>query len=220
MGTFGCPLFFMLLQSFAGLLIGFIYKTWASTFRYHVHFERPEDRFRMYHDLETKEPRIGDNLIYACFHQDDMSCIPYFGDRNICVLVSASKDGRMLAAALEHFGFQTVMGSSHKKAVAGLLAAMRKVQDGHKFTIAVDGPRGPLHKVKEGIAHLSEKTRVPIVPVKARPTRAFVFHKSWSKTALPLPFSRVDILIGPITFYSTETLEAQMLKMCTMPLPR
>mgnify|MGYP003392873056 CR=1 FL=1 len=209
----------MLPQTFAGLLIGFLYKTWASTFRYHIHFEKPEDRFRMFHDLETKEPRPGDNLIYACFHQDDMSCIPYFRDHNICVLVSASKDGRMLASALEYFGFQTVKGSSHKKAVAGLLAAMRKVQEGHKFTIAVDGPRGPLFKVKEGITHLSEKTRAPIVPVKAHPRSAIIFHKSWSKTALPLPFSRVDIDIGAIGFYTTEALELKMKQMAATPLP-
>lgn len=205
----------MLLQNFLGLLVGFLYKTWSSTYRYHIHFDRPEDRFRMYHDLETKDPRVGDNLIYACFHQDDLSCIPYFRDHNICVLVSASKDGRMLASALQHFGFQTVMGSSHKKAVAGLLAAMRKVQEGHKFTIAVDGPRGPLFKVKEGITHLSEKTKAPIVPVKAHPRMAFVFKKSWSQTALPLPFSRIDIQIGPIDFYTTEQLEAKMLSMTT-----
>lgn len=210
----------MLPQTFAGLLIGFLYKTWSSTFRYHIHFDVPEDRYRMFHDLETKEPRKGDNLIYACFHQDDLSCIPYFREHNICVLVSASKDGRMLASALEHFGFQTVMGSSHKKAVAGLLAAMRKVQEGHKFTIAVDGPRGPLYKVKEGITHLSEKTRAPIVPVKAFPRRAFVFRKSWSKTALPLPFSRVDIVIGPIGFYTTEALELKMQAMAQRNLPR
>ena len=55
----------MLPQTFAGLLIGFLYKTWSATFRYHLHFTRPEDRFRLYHDLETKEPRPGDNLIYA-----------------------------------------------------------------------------------------------------------------------------------------------------------
>lgn len=210
----------MLLQQFAGLLIGFIYKTWSSTYRYHLHFDVESDRSRLFHDLSTKEPRPGDNLIYACYHQDDLSCIPYFRDRNICVLVSASKDGRMLASALEHFGFQTVMGSSHKKAVAGLLAAMRKVQEGHKFTIAVDGPRGPLYQVKEGITHLSEKTRTPIVPVKAFPRKSYVFDRSWSKTALPIPFSRVDIVIGPIGFYTTETLEKLMRELATRAMPR
>jgi hypothetical protein len=207
----------MLPQTLAGLLIGFIYKTWAATFRYHIHFEEASDRKLMFNDLSTREARLGENLIYACFHQDDFSCIPYFADRNICVLVSASKDGRMLASALEHFGYQTVTGSSHRKAVSGLLAAIRRVQEGHKFTIAVDGPRGPLYEVKEGIAHLSHKSGRPIVPVKAFPRTALVAKKSWSKTALPLPFSRIDICIGKITTYSTAELEAKMRAMAAHP---
>jgi lysophospholipid acyltransferase (LPLAT)-like uncharacterized protein len=97
---------------------------------------------------------------------------------------------------------------------------MRRVQEGHKFTIAVDGPRGPLYKVKEGITHLSEKTRAPIVPVKAHPKTAYIFRKSWSRTALPLPFSRVDIKIGPIGFYTTEELENKMKDMAKGPVVR
>jgi lysophospholipid acyltransferase (LPLAT)-like uncharacterized protein len=200
----------MLPQTFAGLLIGFIYKAWSSTFRYHVSFENEADRKLVFEDLFSHRPHPGKNLIYACFHQDDMSCIPYFRDHNIGVLVSASKDGRMLATALEHFGYQTVKGSSHRRAVAGLLASIRLVQEGHNFTIAVDGPRGPLFEVKEGITHLSQKTGRPIVPVKAHPRCAFIFKKSWSRTALPLPFSRVDISMGTIGYYDATDLEAKM----------
>jgi lysophospholipid acyltransferase (LPLAT)-like uncharacterized protein len=205
----------MLLQSFAGLLIGFLYKTWSSTYRYSLHLTHPEDRKIVFEDLSTAAPHPGKNLIYACFHQDDLSCIPYFQDKNIGVMVSASKDGRMLAAALEHFGYQTVMGSSHRRAVAGLLAAMRMVQVGHKFTIAIDGPRGPIYKVKEGITHLSDKTRSPIVPVRARAHCAFVFKKSWSRNTLPLPFSRVEIHLGKVGFYTTESLERVMRELAT-----
>src|SRR5690606_18087141 len=107
----------------------------------------------------------------------------------------------------------TVMGSSHRRAVAGLLAAMRKVQMGYKFTIAVDGPRGPLFEVKEGITHLSEKTKRPVVPIKANPHWKIVFHKSWSKTALPLPFTPIDINIGKIDFYSTESLQKKLISL-------
>jgi len=200
----------MLPQTLLGLLIGFLYKTWASTFRYRISFETPGDRKLLFEDLYAPGPRPGQNLIYSCFHQDDLSCIPFFQGHNIGVLVSASKDGRMLATALEHFGFQTVKGSSHRRAVAGLLAAMRLVKEGNKFTMAVDGPRGPLFEVKEGIAHLSQKSGCPIVPVKAHPRWAYVFRRSWSRTALPLPFSRVEIVVGTIGNYDTAGLETKM----------
>ncbi len=200
----------MLPQQLAGLLIGFIYKVWSSTYRYHLILSVPGERSRFFDALMERHCLSHINLIYACFHQDDLACIPFFRDRGIGVLVSASKDGRMLAAALEHFGYQTVKGSSHRKAVSGLLAAMKMVKEGTKFTIAVDGPRGPRQEVKEGIAHLSAKTGVPIAPVRAFCHRAFVFKKSWSRTALPMPFSRVDIHVGPIGFYTTAELQACM----------
>lgn len=200
----------MLLQSLAGLLIGFFYKIWSSTYRYSLHIAHAEDRKLIFDDLYTLAAHPGRNLIYSCYHQDDFSCIPYFREKNIAVMVSASKDGRMLAEALKQFGYQTVMGSSHRRAVAGLLAAMRMVQAGHKFTIAVDGPRGPIYKIKEGIIHLSNKSGRPIVPVKAIPRCAIVFKKSWSRNALPLPFSHVEIHLGKVDFYTTESLEVAM----------
>jgi len=200
----------LLLQQFAGLLAGFFYKIYASTFRYELSFENSEDIKIFFDDLAHIEARPGKNLIYACFHQDDLSCLPYFAGKNICVLISNSKDGQILASAVEHMGYQTIRGSSHRGGVAGLLAGMRKVMDGHKMTIAVDGPRGPIYKVKEGITAVSEKTRRPIVPVRGYPNQKIIFKKSWNKATLPLPFSKIELKIGKIGFYSTKDLEEKM----------
>jgi lysophospholipid acyltransferase (LPLAT)-like uncharacterized protein len=201
----------LLLQQMAGLLAGFLYKIYSSTFRYELWFEAEGDRELFFRDLATREPDTRNNLIYACFHQDDLSCLPYFGGNNICILISQSKDGQILASAVEYLGYQTVRGSSHRGGVAGLLAAMRKVIEGHKLTIAVDGPKGPIYKVKEGITAVSEKARRPIVPVRGYPERKYVFERSWNKATLPLPFTRIRLRIGKIGFYSTAELETKML---------
>lgn len=200
----------MLLQQLAGLLAGFLYKIYASTFRYELDFEDPSDRKIFFEDISNTASRPGNNLIYACFHQDDLSCLPYFAQKNICILISNSKDGQILASAVEHMGYQTIRGSSHRGGVAGLLAGMRKVSEGHKLTIAVDGPRGPIYKVKEGITAVSEKTKRPIVPVRGFPEHKIVFEKSWNKATLPLPFTRIKLKIGKIDFYTTQTLEQKM----------
>jgi lysophospholipid acyltransferase (LPLAT)-like uncharacterized protein len=200
----------LLLQQLAGLLAGFIYKTYASTYRYEISFEDPADKKLFYNDLATRETNPNNNLIYACFHQDDLTCLPYFSDKNICILISQSKDGQMLASAVEHMGYQTVRGSSHRGGVAGLLAAMRKVLDGHKLTIAVDGPRGPIYKVKEGITAISEKSKRPIVPIRGYPKHKFIFQKSWNKATLPMPFTKINLKVGKIGFYSTADLENKM----------
>ena len=200
----------MLLQKIAGLLAGFLYKIYSSTFRYELHFEDPSDKKLFFADLSTREANKETNLIYACFHQDDLSCLPYFSQNNICILISQSKDGQILASAVEYMGYQTVRGSSHRGGVAGLLAAMKKVKDGHKLTIAVDGPKGPIYKVKEGITAVSEKAQRPIVPVRGFPERKKVFEKSWNKATLPMPFTKIRLVLGKIDFYTTASLEEKM----------
>lgn len=200
----------MLLQRLAGLLAGFLYKLYASTFRYELQFEDESDRKILFQDLSSSDPHPGTNLIYACFHQDDLNCLPFWSQKNICILISQSKDGQILASAVEHMGYQTVRGSSHRGGVAGLLALMKKVIEGYSITIAVDGPRGPIYKVKEGITATSEKSKRPIVPVKAFPQWAHVFKKSWHKATLPLPFTKIILCVGKIDFYSTASLEAKM----------
>lgn len=200
----------MLIQKFAGLLAGFLYKTYSSTFRYQIEFENEADRKIVFEDLSTPKPCFGKNLIYACFHQDDLSCLPYFSQRNIFVLISQSKDGELLASAVQHMGYGTVRGSSHRGGVAGLLALMKKCREGHSLTIAVDGPKGPIYKVKDGITGIADKTGRPIVPVRAQVAKAKIFEKSWNKATLPLPFSKIKIMIGKIGFYSTQELEEKM----------
>jgi lysophospholipid acyltransferase (LPLAT)-like uncharacterized protein len=197
----------------AGLLAGFFYKNYAATYRYELSFEDPADKKLFFDDLASSERNPGKNLIYACFHQDDLSCLPYFSHKNICILISNSKDGQILASAAEYMGYQTVRGSSHRGAVAGLLAGMRKVIDGHKMTIAVDGPKGPIYKVKEGITAISEKSNRPIVPVRGFPEKKFIFQKSWNKATLPYPFTKIVLKIGKIDFYTTNGLEQKMLSL-------
>jgi lysophospholipid acyltransferase (LPLAT)-like uncharacterized protein len=200
----------LFLQRFAGLLAGFLYKTYASTYRYELLFEDPSDKKLLFEDLFHREPNPEKNLIYACFHQDDLSCLPYFAEKNIVILISNSKDGQILASAVEHMGYQTVRGSSHRGGAVGLLAGMKKVLEGYKMTIAVDGPRGPIYKVKEGITALSLKAKRPIVPVRGYPKWKFIFRKSWNQAIFPYPFTKITLKIGKIGFYSTQDLEDKM----------
>ncbi len=194
-------------------MAGFLYKTYAATYRYELVFEDPADRKIFFDALAARDPDPATNLIYACFHQDDLACLPYFAARNICILISNSRDGQILASAVEHMGYQTVRGSSHRGGVAGLLAGMRKVLEGHKMTIAVDGPRGPIYKVKDGITAVSEKAKRPIVPVRGYPQWKFVFKKSWNRATLPLPFTKIRLVIGKISFYTTDALERKMIEL-------
>lgn len=199
-------------QKIAGLLAGFFYKIYASTFRYVVVLEDQNDRKKFYKDITTRGTHDG-SMLYACFHQDDIALLSYFQDHQFCILISNSKDGQILASAVEYIGYQTIRGSSHKGGVAGLIAGMKKVKEGHKMVLAVDGPKGPIYKVKDGITALAQKYDKPIVPVRAFVSKKIIFKKSWNKATLPLPFARVYILIGRIGSYSTMELEEKLLSL-------
>jgi lysophospholipid acyltransferase (LPLAT)-like uncharacterized protein len=73
---------------------------------------------------------------------------------------------------------------------------VRLLVEGYRASMAVDGPKGPLHKVKPGVFELSRLGKARIVPVGAASSRSIVFHKSWNKARLPKPFARVAIVFG------------------------
>ena len=59
----------------------------------------------------------------------------------------------------------------------------------------VDGPRGPIGKVKPGLIRLAHAAGAVIVPFSVSAQRAWHF-KSWDRFMLPKPFSRVTLHFG------------------------
>lgn len=144
------------------------------------------------------------------FHQDELCLMPFFQKKKLAVLVSLSKDGALMSGIVEKLGLVTVRGSSSKGAARGLLAAIKKVREGYHFAIAVDGPRGPIYEVKEGLPAISRKTEAPILPARAYPSRAKIFDRSWNKAKLPLPFSTIEIRFGEMEIYDAKGLESKL----------
>jgi lysophospholipid acyltransferase (LPLAT)-like uncharacterized protein len=69
----------------------------------------------------------------------------------------------------------------------------------------VDGPRGPIYKVKPGIFEISRLTKAPIYFGGVFCDRAWHFPKAWNKTFLPKPFATVDIIwVGPFGPYGKD----------------
>lgn len=196
-------------EKILGLIAGFILKIYSSTYRYRFFFEDESDKSKIMNDLFNLG--LSENsLLYAFYHQDELSCIPYFSEKNICVLVSKSKDGDIMANAIKTIGYKAIRGSSSRGAVAGLIAAIKSVREGYKFSMAVDGPRGPIYKVKEGMSQISKKTGHDIAPFHANPSKFWLFKKAWNQAKLPKPFSRIDIVFGKTGYYSSIELEEKL----------
>lgn len=190
-------------EKFLGKIFGFVYDIYTSTLRYEFHFTHLEQKRIITDEIVARGP-LTNPSIYASFHQDDFACLKKFAHRDIGVLVSPSKDGEMLASACEHLGYQLIRGSSSKRPIASFIEAIKFLNKGYKFAIAVDGPRGPYGDVKEGIIRMSQKTTHPILPMAALPTRYWELSRAWNKPRIPKPFSKVHILFGDRRFYESK----------------
>jgi lysophospholipid acyltransferase (LPLAT)-like uncharacterized protein len=131
-----------------------------------------------------------------------------FPNRRLAAMVSASKDGGMLARVLELFGVQPVRGSSSRRGHQALLELTSWAEKGYDLAITPDGPRGPRYVVQDGIAALAQVTGLPIVPVSYFLGSKFCL-KSWDRFQIPLPFTRCEIRLGEPVRIPRECSDAE-----------
>ena len=115
--------------------------------------------------------------------------------RKLAALVSASRDGALLAAILGTFGVKQVRGSSSRRGPQALLEMASRAERGYDLAVTPDGPRGPRYVVQQGVIALAQVTGLPIIPVTCN-TRRKISLKSWDGFQIPLPFSRCELLLN------------------------
>jgi len=150
----------------------------------------------------------------AHWHGDELALLPRFGHMALTILVSRSKDGELMARGAMALGYRVTRGSSTRGAVGGLLALIKAVREGHTVVLAVDGPNGPRGVCKPGIVRVVQKTGIPLLPVGVAGSRRIVFHKSWNKAYLPLPFSRQVIYVDKPLHFSNKADSDTMTRYC------
>ena len=146
-----------------------------------------------------KELRKSKRFIVAHFHQDELVLAKTRIGSKFFTMTSTSTDGEMMTRFLRLMGYQCVRGSSTRGGSTALLEMITAINtSNYNSVLAVDGPRGPIYKVKKGVVMLSKQTGCPILPVGIRLSRAFCIQKSWNKLLIPKPFSRVEIKFGNV----------------------
>lgn len=197
-------------QKILGFIAFLLVRLIGITLKIRPHFKSEEDQKLFESMFKEKRPTLDSRYLLAFFHQDELCLLNYFRNRNMSVLISISKDGEIMNTVANLLGYCPVRGSSSKNAVSGLIAAIRKVRDGYKMAFAVDGPRGPIFEVKDGICAVGRKTHTKIVPVRAISSKTKIFEKSWNKAKFPLPFSKIDLHFGEIKMYEKEELQKEL----------
>jgi lysophospholipid acyltransferase (LPLAT)-like uncharacterized protein len=163
----------------------------AATLRYRVNGARGPARL-------PDEP-----VIFALWHNRLALCMkvyesfvrPQHPHDHLAALISASKDGALLAAILQAFGVQVVRGSSSRRGPQALLELTSWAERGYDLAVTPDGPRGPCYVVQEGVMALAQVTGLPIIPYSCQ-LGWKVRVKSWDRFQIPLPFSRCEMTFG------------------------
>jgi lysophospholipid acyltransferase (LPLAT)-like uncharacterized protein len=154
----------------------------------------------------------GGNFIYAFWHGRQFLLFHHHRNTGIVIPASESRDGEIQAWILRRFGFDVVRGSSKRKGDRALLGLVDGLRKGKSIALAVDGPRGPIYEVKQGVTYLAGKLNKVIVPVSTGARRFWILEKIWDKYLLPVPFTEAVIVYGEpviVNGISEEELESK-----------
>jgi lysophospholipid acyltransferase (LPLAT)-like uncharacterized protein len=156
--------------------------------------------------------------IFVNWHRYQSFLIPHHGSYHRCMLVSPAPPLIPIARFCRLSGLQLIRGTSGDRGKQAREELAQYIRSGGSITLAVDGPAGPVFKVKRGCADISLATRALIVPVCYHSHRGLDLRWRWDKMLLPLPFDRITIVYGaPITgSEESEVLEKVAQELATI----
>ena len=171
------------------IALGFgLYRLWARTLRLQV--EDPHDVI----GFVRKQP-----VIFAIWHNRLLMLPrvfdPSFPTRQSYGLISASRDGDLIAIFIERSGYGTVRGSSSRKGVLALRQLIDTLAGGDNVLFTPDGPRGPVYQATQGVIFLAQKSGAPIVPIHMEYSSCWRL-KSWDRFVVPRPFAKLRAIFG------------------------
>jgi lysophospholipid acyltransferase (LPLAT)-like uncharacterized protein len=192
------------------IAVGFgIYRLWARTIRLRIEdphevIEFVRNRpviFAIWHNRLLMLPRVFD---------------PSFPARQSYGLISASRDGDLIATFIERSGYGTIRGSSSRKGVIALRQLMDTLAANGNVLFTPDGPRGPVYEATPGVIFLAQKSGAPIVPIHMEYSSCWRI-KSWDRFMVPCPFATLRAIFGaPISIpplSNPEQFEAERLRL-------
>jgi len=184
------------------IALGFrLLQIWARTLRYEI-----DDRSNLINTPVTE------NYIGSLWH-NRLLLISYILKRFAphrpgAGLISASRDGDLVADLTQRFGFDVVRGSSSRLGASGMLELTNVLASGRDVLITPDGPRGPAYELGPGIVFLAQKSGAAVVPVNMEYSSCWRV-KSWDRFVLPRPFAKVRVIFGPLHRVALTTTDEE-----------
>lgn len=166
------------------------------------------------HHLDDTLAKHG-HAILAVWHECTAYALYLHSGSNFHAASSYSFDGELAARLTHQFNVECVRGSTSR----GGAEVLRELEKALKLVdcvgLTMDGPRGPRRHAQPGLAILSARTGVPVIPL------AFAISKSWrlrtwDRMAVPKPFAKLRYAyaepIAPPESTDRDAIEAKRLE--------
>ena len=157
-------------------------------------------------------PTQNKKVIFAMWHSDECCIhgIPNEQRDKVGVLISKSVDGEIIARVVKKLGYSLIRGSQDKgtQNKGGVKATMEMIEwlnEDKNVAIMIDGPVGPLHRVKNGVIKVAKHTGAVIIPVVwYSPNLSFLKLPTWDKFKFPIWFTKIVNLYGDPIYVPEE----------------
>jgi len=148
-------------------------------------------------------------VIYAVWHGWQYGLLGIHPRKDVHLLVSRSNDGEIIGRISSLLGYSLIRGSRGRGGTQALREILKVLKKGKKVAYTVDGPRGPIFKVNDGIIKIAQMSGVPIVPLV--PAAKHVSSaKSWDRYQIPHLFTPVNTVFGDPIHIPKEINEEQV----------
>jgi lysophospholipid acyltransferase (LPLAT)-like uncharacterized protein len=156
-------------------------------------------------DIQQRFVRDGRPIILAHYHYWDVFYFFLFGHSHHAIMCGDKWGGDLGAYLMAKVGIETVRRTTRPmdEADPGFISGERAkeeltrlvLEERYNAAISVDGPRGPIFSVKQGVVDLAAATGAPIITmsVAAYPK---VTIPTWDRMPIPIPFGTVVTIFG------------------------
>ena len=156
-----------------------------------------------------------DQFILSMWHRHQCLVYGVEDKEKFYALISSSNDGEIIAKAAECLNIKSVRGSSKRHGTTAALSLIDKLKEGNSVGIMVDGPRGPVGKVKDGIINIAKLSGVPIIPVAwASQDKTFHTFNTWDKFQVPFGKCFTIALYGEPIYIPANATKEEMQEWC------
>jgi lysophospholipid acyltransferase (LPLAT)-like uncharacterized protein len=169
-------------------------------------------------DLAAGILETGSPFIITAWHGQTHLLYPAFKDhldlRRLAMIVVDDPRQAVLSTFAQVVGAQTFPVIRSDTTMAGarnMVALLQALKAGNFAYIAPDGPDGPPRVAKEGVAFLAARLNAWLIPIGSYCRTCYRIRR-WDRYSLPLPWSRIRVVVGKPFQASQDMDRSHLLK--------